>query len=138
MFNIEVNYLAILVAAVANMAVGFLWYSPVLFGKPWMKLMGLTAKHMAAAKKKMGMMYAISFIATIVTAYVLSVVVQTVQALSMVEGLQLAGLLWLGFVGPVQMTDVIFGGKPWKLFFINTGYQLAGLLVMGAILVLWV
>ena len=40
--NIEVNYIAIVIAAVAAMAIGFLWYSPMILGKQWMQLKGLT------------------------------------------------------------------------------------------------
>ena len=40
MHFLGVNVWTVLVAAVATMVVGFLWYSPALFAKPWMKLMG--------------------------------------------------------------------------------------------------
>ena len=70
--NVEVNYFAILVAGVASMAVGFFWYSPMLFGKPWMKMMGYTEESMKKAQKEMGKTYAISFVLALVTAYVLS------------------------------------------------------------------
>ena len=67
------NYLAILVAAVAGMIVGALWYSPLLFGNVWMKLMGLGRKQLQAAKKKgMGKSYFLSFVALLVMAYVIS------------------------------------------------------------------
>jgi hypothetical protein len=50
-----------------------------------------------------------------------------------------AGLaVWAGFVMTVQLTDKLFGNRPWTLFFINTGYQLVCYLVMGAILGKWV
>jgi hypothetical protein len=138
MLETNVNLLAVLVAAIANMALGFLWYSPVLFGKQWMSLMGLTAKNMAEAKKKMGMLYVLSFVATLITGYVLAVMTQTTQVLTVLEGLQLGALLWIGFIGPVQFTDVVFAGRPWKLYLINTGYQFIAMLVMSTILVLWV
>ncbi len=138
MFETEVNLVAVLVAAIANMAIGFLWYSPALFGAHWMKLMGFTKKSMEKAKGKMGPMYAIAFVGTLVMGYVLAVLVNTMQVLTLAEGLQLGGLLWLGFVATVQMTEVIFGGKKWMLFVINTGYQLATILAMSTILVLWI
>jgi hypothetical protein len=49
--EVQVNYVAVLFAVVASMVVGFAWYSPVLFGKQWMKLMGLTKENMESAKK---------------------------------------------------------------------------------------
>jgi len=36
----SLNWLAILVAAISTMVIGFLWYSHLLFAKPWMKEMG--------------------------------------------------------------------------------------------------
>lgn len=135
---IEVNMIAVLLAGVASMAVGFLWYSPLLFAKPWTKLMGYTQKDFEKEQKKMGMMYGLSFVLALVTAYVLS----HVMALSMnfysyapvSTGTTSAFWMWLGFVMPVQATDVLFGKKVWKLFYINTGYQLASLLTMGVVL----
>lgn len=132
---VEVNYLTVFLAAVASMVVGFLWYSPILFAKPWMKEMGLTDKHMKDAQSKMGKMYALSFVFSFVTAYVLYHVVTMGAYFTQTSGLnpalQGAFWSWLGFIMPVQATDVLFGGKSWKLFYINTGYQLAALLAMG-------
>jgi hypothetical protein len=45
--------------------------------------------------------------------------------------------VWLGFFAPLQSDEVLWGGKPWKLFFINTSYRLVSLLAMGLILALW-
>lgn len=141
MDNIQINLVALIVAGIASMAVGFLWYSPVLFAKPWMKLMGYTSEGMKDMQKKMGPMYGLSFVATLVTVFVL--IHSTTYAASylsnmgkMAAYLMTAFWTWIGFVAPVQMTDVIFGSKKWKLFAINTGYQLVSLLVMAVILAL--
>jgi ABC-type multidrug transport system permease subunit len=136
--EVQVNYVAVLFAVVASMVVGFAWYSPVLFGKQWMKLMGLTKENMESAKKEMGKMYGISFVITIVTAFVLTHVMAMSENFfhypRLQTGLISAFWMWLGFVMPVQVTDVLFGGRKWNLFAINTGYQLASLLAMGAVL----
>lgn len=140
--EIEVNYFAVLAAAVLAQGVGFLWYSPILFGKPWAKLMGYTKESLAKAQKQMGPLYAISFFASLVTGYVLYHVMVLSSSFfgytPLTTGLSTAFFLWLGFVAPVQLTDVIFGSKKWSLFVINTGYQLAALIVMGVTLAaLW-
>lgn len=135
--NIEVNYMAVLAAAVAAMAVGFVWYGP-LFGKPWMKLKGYTKESMEKAKKGMGMMYGISFVLGLLMAYILT----HVMAMSMnmfhesalSTGLTSAFWMWLGFVMPVQATATIFGDKNVKLLAIDTGHQLAALIAMGVVL----
>lgn len=136
--NVEVNYLAVLVAGVVNMVIGFLWYSYMLFAKPWMKEMGYTKQSMQADQKKMAPYYALSFVAALVMAYVLSHVMAFSQNFynytAVMTGLSTGFFMWLGFVGPVQMTDVIFGKKSWNLYFINTGYQLVSLLAMGVVI----
>ena len=135
---IEVNYVAILIAAVASMAVGFLWYNPILFGKAWMKEKGYSAEELKREQKKMGKYYGISFVLALLTAYILNhvmVLSENFFHYSMLStGLNTAFWMWLGFVMPVQAADQIFGEKKWKLWGINTGYQLAALLVMGLII----
>ena len=136
--NVEVNFLAILLAGIVSMIVGFLWYSYALFAKPWMKLMGYTKESMKVEQKKMGPMYGVSFVLSLLTAYVLSHVMGLSQNFyqqnNIIAGVGSAFWMWLGFVMPVQTTDVIFSGKKWKLFAINTGYQLASLLAMGLVI----
>jgi hypothetical protein len=133
--NVEVNYVAVLAAGIVSMGAGFLWYSNALFGKPWTKLMGYTKESLEKAQKTMGKMYALSFALALLTAYVLSHVMTFAGAYmgteAVMTGLTSAFWMWVGFVAPVQATDVIFGGKTWKLFWINTGYQLVSLLAMG-------
>ena len=133
--NVEVNYLAVLVAAIVNMGVGFIWYGP-LFSKPWMKEMGYTKESIEKASKGMGKMYALSFVGALVMAYVLLHVmtfsINYYNYAPVMTGLTTGFFMWLGFVAPVQMTEVIFGKKSWKLFSINTGNQLVSLLAMGA------
>ncbi|MGA8765091.1 MAG: DUF1761 domain-containing protein, partial [Candidatus Sulfotelmatobacter sp.] len=60
------NVWAVLVGALATMVVGFLWYSPLLFAKPWMVLMGYDPNDkakQAEMQKGAGMMYLLSLIA---------------------------------------------------------------------------
>ncbi len=110
-----VNILPVIVAAVLGMIVGFLWYSPMLFGKQWMEVMGLTKEKMEAAKKEMGKMYALSFFGVLMMSFILAGVISLAGSITLFGGMKVAFDLWLGFVTPVQMTEVLFGGKPWKL-----------------------
>lgn len=132
-----VSLLLVVISAVTAMALGFLWYSPVLFGKEWMKLMGYTEKNMEKAKKGMGGMYALSTVGALLMAFVLGYVLKIANVPNVVIGVKVGFLMWLGFVAPVQMTEVLFGGKSWKLYALNTSYQLASLLLMSGILSIW-
>ncbi len=142
--DIPINYLAILACGIANMVIGFLWYGP-LFGKKWSQLMGggeMTPEKMAEMQKKAMPGYAVSFVAALVMAYVLAHGLVFGNAYLGMSGVT-AGLMgafwyWLGFVVPVTIGTVMWDGKPWSLWFINAGYYLVAILVMGAILSVWV
>lgn len=116
-----INWVAVVAAAVASMAVGFIWYGP-LFGKAWMKLSGL--KEMGD-KKDMPKNYAIMFVASLVSAYVLSVLGASFQT---------AFWVWLGFQATLLLHGVLFEGQSWNLYFLKAGHQLVSLLAMSWVL----
>jgi hypothetical protein len=138
-FN-HLNWLAILVAAISTMVVGFLWYSPLLFAKPWMREMGYDLNdkaRMEEMKKSAGPAYSGSFVASLVSAFVLALFLHWLKNYTLHFGLVVGFHVWLGFVATVQFTGALFMKQSMKLFAINTGYQLVCYLVMGAILAVW-
>ena len=138
MQDIIINYWAVLVAGVASMVVGFLWYSQALFGKAWMEASGLTKEKLDEAKRKgMGKTYFVSTILSFVTAYVLAHFMVLLSVTTTGGALQLAFWIWLGFMMPIIAGDVLYGGRTMKLFWVNALYQLVSFLVMGIILALW-
>jgi len=135
-----VNVWAVLVCAVATMVVGFLWYSPALFANPWMVLMGYDPNDkakIAEMQKSAGPSYAMSFVASILSAFVLGKLIAVAGAATAYDGLKIGMVVWLGFVTTVQLTNALFSRQRNKLYLINTGYQLVCDLVMGAILGVW-
>lgn len=136
-----INYLAVIVAAIAAVVIGFLWYGPI-FGKPWMKLMGFTKESMSKMKQaEMMKSYGLMIVTTLIMAYVLAHTTEFAMAYTRTYGV-VGGLMsgfwsWLGFMMPVHMNDQIWGGKPWKLFAITAGYSLVSMLTMGVILATW-
>ncbi|MBS3127003.1 DUF1761 domain-containing protein [Candidatus Woesearchaeota archaeon] len=135
--QITVNYVAVLVAAIVSMVLGALWYSPVLFGKQWMKLSNIDPKKMPEMKKKAKTSYALNFVAVLVMAYVLAHTVQYAQAATVFEGVQAGFWVWLGFIATVLLGSVLWEGKPWKLYLLNAAHYFVSLVVMGVILTLW-
>jgi hypothetical protein len=136
-----VNLWAVLSAAAATMVIGFLWYSPFLFAKPWMIAMGYDPAdkdRIAAMQKSAGPKYGIAFLASLLTAFMLGKVIFNLAISTALYGMKVGFAVWLAFVMTVQLTDMLFGNRPRNLFLINTGYQLACYLVMGAILGKWV
>ena len=137
----HLNLLAIFVAAISTMVVGFVWYSPILFAKPWMREMGYDPNDKARVQemqKSAGPAYLGSFVASLVSAFVLALFLHEMHAQDLYYGLLVGFHVWLGFVATVQLTGVLFMKQSMKLFAINTGYQLVCYLVMGAIIGVWI
>ena len=136
----HLNWIAVLAAAIAAMALGFLWYSPVLFAKPWAREMGYDLNDktkMEEMRKGAGRAYGGSLVASLISAFTLALILHGLRAESLDFGLMVSFHIWLGFVMTVQFTGALFAKQSMKLFGINTGYQLVSYLVMGAILTLW-
>ncbi len=145
--GITINYLAVVVAALASFVIGGLWYSPLLLGKPWSKLMGFghkTKQEMDEMRKKAAPAYAASLVGSLLMAYVLAHFIAYMRMLDLggnanfLTGALTAFWIWLGFIAPVMFTAVLFASKSVKLWLIDTGYQLVSMLAMGAILAAWV
>ena len=131
-----VNLVAVLVAAIASMVIGFLWYGP-LFGKQWMAMMKIKKSDIAKMKKMAGKNYAWTFIISLVTAYVLAVFIDLAGASTVAAGATIAFWAWLGFVATVTAGSVLWEGKPVKYFLINVLHWLVDLAVVGGILAVW-
>ena len=135
-----VNLWSVLVAAVATMILGFLWYSPLLFAKPWTLAMGYDPNDkakMEEMRKGAGKLYGITFVASLISAFVLAKIIDVTTVNSALYGMKIGFAVWLGFVTTVQLTSTLFKKRPIKLYWIDTVYQLVCYLVMGAILAKW-
>src|ERR1700731_987130 len=136
----NVSLWSVLVAGISTMVVGFLWYSPMLFARPWMVLMGYDPNDkakIAEMQKTAGPSYAMSFVASILAAAVLGKIIAVMTVSTPLYGMKVGLAVWLGFVTTVQLTNSLFSRQPAKLYAINTGYQLVCYLIMGAILGAW-
>jgi hypothetical protein len=136
----NINLWAVVAAAVATMVVGFLWYSPILFARPWMIAMGYDPEDKAKIeelRKGAGRIYALTFVLSLIGAFVLAKIISGLTIATVPYGMKVGLAVWAGFVLPVQWTDQMFSRRPFKLLVINTGYQLVCFLVMGAILGRW-
>src|SRR5208337_576049 len=137
---VGINPWAVLVSAIAAMVIVFLWYSPILFANPWMRLMGFDPNDkakIAEMQKGAGKIYGLAFVASIVSAVVLAKIIDITSVNTILYGMKIGFAVWLGFVTTVQLTGALFGKQPTKLYVINTGYQLVCYLVMGGILAKW-
>jgi hypothetical protein len=130
----DINYLAVLVAAILSMVIGAVWYSPGVLGKQWMKLVGKKQKDL---QKGANTAYAVATIGFLLLAYVLAHFVDYTGATTVASGLQVGYWVWLGFVAPTAAISTAFSQKPRQLWLIDVGYYLVALLVSGALLAVW-
>src|SRR2546426_6472703 len=122
----NVNLLAVLVAAVLTIALGAVWYSPVLFAKQWMHAHGYTPEKVEEMKRRGGVRaYAVSFLCYLVMAYVVGLLVSYTQATGVVQGVWLGFLAGLGFAAALGLTRDKFSGKPIAVGGIYPGYPAA-------------
>lgn len=161
----EMNFISVLVAAATTLVVGFVWYSPMLFANAWMKESGLTEEQLK--KGNMLKIFGLTFIFSIMIAMIMQVLtIHQFGALGMVGGPGLAetakpsyaafmadygtvfrtfkhGALHgfmsgLFFAFPLIAINGLFEHKSWKYIFINAGYWIVSMTIMGAIVCGWV
>ncbi len=131
--DVDINWLAVLIAAVINMVVGSMWYSKGVFGKEWAKLTGRKLDEMGSG----GTGYAVAAIGALVQSWILAHFIAYAGSTTLWKGLVTGFWLWLGFVAVVVAVHLVFEGRPWKLWQINAGYFLVVLLINGGLLAVW-
>lgn len=159
---IEINFLALLVAALIPLLVGFLWYNPKTMGNAWMVEAEMTEEKMKGAN--MAVVFVLTFIFSIFIAFILNTVtIHQYGALGMVGGDESTakdsyvqfmndyglayrsfghgalhgGLLSILLVFPVIAINAQFERKSWKYILINSGYWFITLAIMGGIICGW-
>lgn len=135
--NVDVNYLGVVLAAVSSMVVGSIWYSQKVFGNIWAKL----AKVDMSKKVKPGQMAWLlgsTFVASLVTAYVLAHVTYLSYSYFGNEYLQTAVTtafwIWLGFTAARIYVHDAFESRRKKLTALTVSHELVTLLVMGLVI----
>ena len=156
------NPIALLLAAISALVVGFVWYNPKVFGTIWMKEAGLTEENMKGVS--MAKIFVLAFIfAFLLAMTMMQMSIHQTGALSLVGGDPskalpsyaafmadygnafrtykhgaLHGILAGVFVAlPILGTNALFERKSAKYIFINAGYWVVTLGVMGAIICGW-
>lgn len=129
----EINYFAVIVAALSTFLIGGLWYSPAVFGKAWMRENGLTEDELK--KSSMMKIFSLAFVLALVAAINLAMFLGP-------EDRPAWGALWgfaagFGWVAMFVGTHYLFERKSFRLFLINAGYSVVALTIMGVILAAW-
>ena len=140
----EIQFLPVLVCAVLSMVIGAIWYGPMLFGKAWGRLNGMSAEQWSdpEVKKKlkgeMAFLYTAQFLLTLFQVWVLA---HYIEGWSDASGLTNALSIWIAFIIPTLAGAVMWTGGSkkdrWQRFFIQAGYQLILFIAFGLILGVW-
>jgi hypothetical protein len=128
------NIWAVLAAAVSAFLLGGLWYSPVLFLKPWLKANGVNGEPKEQAHHP-ARVFGVSFVFALIAALVFALLLGPAPSLSfaLTRGLMVGG----GFVAACFGINYQFAGRETKLWLIDGGYHVVQFLVYGLILGLW-
>jgi hypothetical protein len=127
----DVSILAIILAVVANMVIGALWYSPLLFSNIWVKALGKKMEDIDPKGANIG--YALTTLGGIITALILSLFIQLLDNVTILDG-ALVGFL-MGLVAAFrELSPTFFESRKYTLFFISAGYHIFSLTIMGIII----
>ena len=126
------NWLAIIIAALANMIIGFLWYGTWAFGKSWMTLSGRTMGEGFPAGP--GPLYAMTAVAAVVQAITMAWLIGQTGANSGAAGAIVGLYVGMGLVAAAMFAEVLFAGRHPRLFAITAGYSVLALVVQGMII----
>jgi hypothetical protein len=134
---VHLNWLAVLVATVAIFILGWLWYSPLLFYKPWMRARGLDpVAAMAGAKMPAGTLV-MEFARCLVLSTVLAIFVRHLELQSVFAAIHFGLLLWIGVPLVLLSGSVLWEKVSPKVAAIHAGDWLVKMLVVPLIVALW-
>jgi hypothetical protein len=135
----DISIWGVIVGTVVAMIIGMLWYSPVLFGKKFMTLMGLTPDQMAhpdwkgAATKA----YSVGAIFYVIMSFALAYFIERLNATEFTEGAVVGFIAWLGFMVPISITTILYEKRSKGLFYLNIFYHLVTVIIVGGIIAQW-
>jgi hypothetical protein len=133
MGNAMVNWLAVLVAGISSFVIGGIWYSPALFGKAWMKENGLSLEQIQKSNK--GKVYGLALVLSLIMAVNLAMFLSN-SSIQLSTGLLYGFLTGLWIFCGIAIVG-LFEQKTARYIFINGGYMLVALTLMGGIIGIW-
>lgn len=133
--NVEISWMAVVLAMASSMAIGSIWYSMSVFGKTWA---ALAKVDMSKSSKGAGMAIGVTMVVSLITAYVLAHVSYLSNAFFgnsfLQDSLTTAFWLWLGLTAARFITHDAFEGRPMKLTLLNISHEFVTIMVMGLII----
>jgi Protein of unknown function (DUF1761) len=133
----KINYPAVLVAAIVHFLIGGLWYG-LFFSNKFVELIGWSPEKLKEMENhSSATQMIVAFTSSLVLVYILAHFVQYTKARTVLDGIQTAFWLWLGFIATTQLATVTFEERKLGLYLLNVGYQFVGCAFAGIILAVW-
>lgn len=133
--EVEINYLAVVLAMLSSMVVGSVWYARSVFGNTWMRLAKIDPP---SNSKQMAKPMLITLVVSLITAYVLAhlsyLSYSFFEQSFLNSALTTAFWAWLGFTAARFLTHDAFEGRPEKLTLLNIGNEFVTIMLMGLII----
>ena len=134
----DLNWLAVIVGAVIYFALGALWYSPMLFARPWQRSIGWDPERTPPEMKPTT--YVVPFLAYLVMAVAVGMIAAAAGSDTLADGIVLGLVLGIGLSLMHTLVDATFDPnkpQPWTWFAINGSYHALGLLIVAVIVSAW-
>ncbi|HZP19102.1 MAG TPA: DUF1761 domain-containing protein [Bauldia sp.] len=128
----EVNLLAVVVAAIVKFAIGAVWFT-ALFGQQWRSLLGVPE---GAPTSGLAQAMIVQIIGDLIMAYVLARFIVHYGG-GIGTGILVSAMAWLAFVATIGAGQIFYEKRKPQIFAIASGYQLVSMVVMGIILGWW-
>ncbi|WP_404344137.1 DUF1761 domain-containing protein [Pseudoalteromonas mariniglutinosa] len=129
----QVDFVAVVFAALSSFMLGAIWYSPILFKRVWMESCGLTELDLQQINPSW--VFGGSFVLSFIIAFILSLFIDPQATVGVTVGTSFT--VGVGWVSCAIGIGYIFEQRPFKLFLINAGYHVLQFTLMGLVLGLW-
>jgi Protein of unknown function (DUF1761) len=134
----DLNWLAMIVAALAYFAIGAVWYAPPVFGAMWMAAGGMTRDQTEGGPG--AAVFAVPLIGSLLSALALAMLAVASGTDTLSEGIVLGFIMAIGFALAISLVTATFEStkpKPMLWGAVNAGYHIVGTVVAGAIIGGW-
>lgn len=133
-----INWLPVIVGTVIYFGLGAVWYSPMLFARPWQRAIGWDPE--ARPPEQRITTYITPFVAYLVMAVAVALLAKATGSDTFGEGLVLGLVVGIGLAAMHSVVDATFDPnrpQPWTWFAITASYNLIGLVVVAILVSIW-
>jgi uncharacterized protein DUF1761 len=129
--SFAVNWVGVVVATIALLVIGFVWFMPNVFGNRWIALMGRPGEQL-----RPGPEFVVSILAAALNAFVVAVLALNLKATTAGDGVLLGLVVFAGFFLSYLTANTIFAKRSWTLWAIDVGHALIAQVALAVIVTL--